>query len=422
MRAKYRVLLIAETANPEWESVPLEGWSLSQALNEFVDGHIVTHVRNREAFLRAKLVEGRDFTALDNEYVASPLYKISNLLRGGPGVGWTTVMAFSSLAYYAFEYELWKHFREQFRNGEFDLVHRITPISPTSQSLIAKRLKEINVPFIIGPLNGGVPWPKEFVSRQHAENEWLAHIRNVYKLMPYYASTRRCSSALIVGSKHTYEQMPDWAKPKCVYVHENGVDLERFSRPRERMTSQPVKAAFVGRLVPYKGADILIEAAERLIIQGRLTLDFVGDGPQRAMLEDMVDRKALRRGVTFHGWVRHLDVQNILRECDLLALPSVREFGGAVVVEAMALGVTPVVADYAGPSELVDDNTGFRVPFQDKATLVDGFERVLRKIVKSPDILDKMGVAAREKVIKHLTWEAKAQQIVEVYDNVLKAS
>src|SRR5690348_3410494 len=105
MSRRLKMLLIVEAANPEWASVPLEGWSLSRALAKITDAHVVTHVRNRAAFNRAGLIEEADYTAIDNERVAAPLYKFSQLLSGGEGKGWTTITAFSSLAYYSFEYE-----------------------------------------------------------------------------------------------------------------------------------------------------------------------------------------------------------------------------------------------------------------------------------------------------------------------------
>ena len=416
------VLLIAEAANPEWTSVPLVGWNLSRALAKVVDVHLVTHIRNRDAIIRAGLIEGRDFTAIDNERVAAPLFKLAQRLRGGVGKGWTTNTAFSSLAYYSFELELWRQFKTRFAAHEFDLVHRITPLSPTSQSILAKRLATLNIPFVIGPLNGGVPWPKHFIGRQYAERDWLSHIRWVYKLMPGYRSTRLYSAAIIVGSKHTYREMPSWAKEKCVYIPENGVSLDRLEFARDRSACLPLRGAFVGRLVPYKGADILLEAAADFLRKGQLELHIIGDGPQRPLLEAMVERLGVQSSVRFHGWIPHVEVQNRLRTCDFMALPSIREFGGGVVIESMALGVTPIVADYAGPSELVDEKTGIRVPFHDNKSLVEGMRLAIGSIVRAPEILDKLGVAARQKVRETFTWEAKANQIAAIYDAVLSGS
>jgi glycosyltransferase involved in cell wall biosynthesis len=213
--------------------------------------------------------------------------------------------------------------------------------------------------------------------------------------------------------------MPHWAKHKCVYIPENGVDVEHYEGPVKRSASLPLRAAFVGRLVPYKGADMLLEAATEFLGKDQLELHVIGDGPQRSSLEAMVDRLHIRRNVRFHGWVSHVEVRERLRTCDFMALPSVREFGGGVVVEAMALGVTPIVADYAGPSELVDETTGIRVPFHDKKSLVEGLRLAIANVVRFPGILDQLGAAARRKATEKLTWVAKADQIIAVYDAVL---
>ena len=64
--------------------------------------------------------------------------------------------------------------------------------------------------------------------------------------------------------------MPAWARDKCVYIPENGVDPDCLQTSRSRPARIPLKAAFVGRLVPYKGADILLEAAAELLRNNRV--------------------------------------------------------------------------------------------------------------------------------------------------------
>src|SRR5512135_642310 len=350
--SKPRVLLLSEAANPEWVSVPLEGWSNARALAHVAEVHLVTQVRNREAILRAGLVEGLDFTAIDTESLARPSCRLGALLCGGQGRGWTIGAALSAITYPYFEHLVWRQFGPRIAAGEFDLVHRLVPLSPTVPSLLASRCRRAEVPFILGPLNGGLPWPEHFKRVQRQEREWLSNVRSLYKLLPHYHATRRDAAAIIVGSIDVWNQIPSRYRDKCIYIPENGVDPGRFPHRRIRRATRPVRGVFVGRLVPYKGADMLLEAAAPLIRAGGLRIDIIGDGPQMPELQEIVRREGIDAGVTFHGRIEHTRVADCLVESDLLTFPSIREFGGAVVLEAMAVGLVPVVVDYGGPGEL----------------------------------------------------------------------
>lgn len=414
-RAEIRPLLIAEAANPEWVSVPLTGWSMARALQQKVGGHIVTQIRNREAFLRAGLVEGEDFTAIDSERIAAPMYRLSSALRMGSGKGWTTVTAVSFFSYLYFERLVWARFRDDLRARRYTVVHRITPKTPTTPSPLAGRLAAEGIPFVMGPMNGGLPWPPGFDSERVKEREWLSFVRGAYNYMPYAAATKRHAAAVIAGSRSTEAEYAGTVSDRLIYIAANGIEPERFTLPPREGLNTPLRACFIGRMVPYKGPDMLLRAAAPLIRAGDLTLDMIGDGPFLAELKELAEAEGIAAGVTFHGNIPHVDLQHTVRACDLFTFPSIREFGGAVVLEAMMLGVVPVIVGYGGPDELVSDDTGFRIPIGTREEIVARLREQLARLVADPSCLPAMGAAARARVQTLFTWERKAEQIAEVY-------
>lgn len=414
-----RVLVIAEAANPEWVSVPLVGWSIARALGNVADVHIVTQIRNRDAFLRAGLREGKDFTAIDSEAVVRPVWKVASFLRMGRGKGWTMMTAAAAISYPYFERLVWKSFGAAIRAGEYDIVHRVTPLTPTTVSPIAAKCDAAGVPFILGPINGGVPWPKGFEKERRREREWLSYIRNAYKLLPGRRRMFRSTRAILAGSMHTASEIPSEFADRVIWLPENAINLERFNRVSPQRLVEPLRTCFIGRLVPYKGVDMALEAAASLLAQGKLTLDIIGDGPMRAELEAKVKALGLESVVTFHGNLEHQRVQDVASKANLLTFPSIREFGGGVVLEAMALGVVPIVVDYAGPGELVVPGIGYKIPISPREGIIDALRQTLEGIVENPSDLPEMAVRAREQMQSKFTWPAKAEQIREVYDWVL---
>lgn len=416
-----RVLLLSAAANPELVSIHLEGWALARALAGVADIHLVTHVMNRDAIRRAGWVEGEDFSTIDAERVSRAAGKVASMLGGSSGKGWTAISAVSSLTYPYYEKLVWEAFRGRVEAGEFQVVHRHTPLSPTKPSWISGRVARLGIPMVFGPINGGLPWPRAFDRVRRQEREWLSYVRGLHKLQPGSRSTWRAASAILAGSINAWGQFEREHREKLVYVPENAVDPTRFGRRRARSATRPVRCVFVGRLVPYKGADMLLEAAAPLLRDGSLRVDVVGDGPQMPELRELAAREGIEGGVTFHGWVEHEKVADRLVESDLFTFPSIREFGGAVALEAMAVGLVPMVVAYGGPGELVTDETGYLIPLGDRASIVARLREALTGVVADPSRVDEKARAAVARVERLFTWEAKARQVEQVYRWVLGA-
>lgn len=412
---RHRVLVLADSCNPEWPSLPVVGFKAALALAEKADVTVATSVRNRENIEKHGFGKAR-VVYIDHEYVAQKIHKFSSWIRGSEG-GWTTAMALAYPSYLAFEYEVFKLFRSQLEGGYFDIVHRITPMSPTLPSLIASRIP--NVPFVLGPLNGGLRWPKEFREELRKEREWLAILRESHKFLPYHASTFKNSAAILAGFRHTIERLPIQNEENVINFPEVGFDPELFKFAERPSVAGPLTILSAGRLVPYKLPDTIIHAYVNTPSLHTHRLVVAGDGPMRADLEAVVNRAGLSEQVTFTGNVTQNEVGRLMQQAHVFAFPSIRELGAGVLVEAMATGLACVVVNYGAPGALVDNHRGVVLPLGNKEAIIAGLGTSLARLVSDPSKVLQLGREASRHVFQFYTWEAKAQKTIEVYNWVM---
>lgn len=410
-----RVLLMAEDCNPEWPSLPSVGFQMVRALAQIAQVTLATHVRNRHQ-LEGKLANMR-VVYLDNEYVAKPLFALSKLLRGGTSANWSTAVAMAYPGALAFDREVIKHFKAELREGVFDVVHRLTPMSPALPSPMSSFSP---TPFVLGPLNGGLPWPSQYLAEKYREKEQLHTFRLAYKWMPYHRSTYRNAAAILASFEHTLADLPDSARARCFDYPEVGVDPQVFYSSGERPDNRRLTFICVGRLVPLKLLDVALRVFAGSEQLRRHKLVLVGDGMERHALETQARELGLQQVVEFTGWISADQVAERLRAADIFFFPSIRELGGGVVVEAMSCGCVPVVVDYGGPGGVVaGQSCGAAVPLGDKGELVKRFTNVLENYVRDRSLRLEHAAAAVRRAQAHFSWNAKASKLVEIYQWVL---
>jgi glycosyltransferase involved in cell wall biosynthesis len=103
-------------------------------------------------------------------------------------------------------------------------------------------------------------------------------------------------------------------------------------------------------------------------------------------------------------------------------MPSVRDCGGAVLLEAMAMGKPVIATAWGGALEYVDDSCGVLVRPDNRDALVEGFARAMVRLAASPDERAAMGRAGRRRIERHYDWEAKADRMLGIYQEVLEGS
>lgn len=156
-------------------------------------------------------------------------------------------------------------------------------------------------------------------------------------------------------------------QPNCVLDYD-GIEKQAVPRPKRRLL-------FVGRLLQYKGIDLILDALEQLGTDWSMT--FVGEGPARGRIEKSLP---YRRGqVTLRGWRDRSEVVSEMGASSALLFPSMHDSGGWVAAEAAAVGLPVVCLDLGGVPTLAGRNA-VTIPVAPASTLAS---RIARSIVET---------------------------------------
>lgn len=332
-------------------------------------------------------------------------------------------------------YERVKRFLE-LSKPDVSHIHNWFPVLSPS---IYKAHKDLGIPVVqtlhnyrLGCANGTNRLKDEACARCSSGHNWSA-VRN------------RCYRGSLMGTL-AWKRMVDFGWSKNVFTEDVGryvsPSLEVARRhvdlgiPEDRITvvpnacgdlqssfsakaspESPRGAVFVGRMVPEKGVDTLIEAWRLLdgsdVRSEEDVLSLIGDGPG---LE--ANAKALRDcpSIRATGQLEHASAMERIQSSSMLIFPSRwAEPFGLGVIEAMALGKPVIATNIGGPSEIVEDGvTGILIPKDDPRALADS----IAELLADPDKARRMGEAGRKKYLKRYTPETQADALMGVFQSL----
>ncbi|MDO6522974.1 glycosyltransferase [Shimia thalassica] len=226
------------------------------------------------------------------------------------------------------------------------------------------------------------------------------------------ASFVACISHFCRAQAMAFSDPSHWEKLHIVHC---GVDPARydFSEP----APETGELLFVGRLAGVKGVPLLLEVMAEIrkdIPAMRLTL--AGDGPERTAIENRARDLGLSDIVTFLGYQSQEAVADLLKQSDMLVLPSFAEGVPVVLMEAMAARRPVVTTRIAGIPELVEEGISGRVVAAgDKA----GLKEAITEILSAPETARAMGLAGRGKVVSEFNNAPEAQWLSDLIQGYL---
>ncbi len=244
---------------------------------------------------------------------------------------------------------------------------------------------------------------------------WLGRV-----LEPLRQKVLERAEAIVVASRELVDQSrslrPHRERCRVIPFGIETADPGPAPPDRDAMTSLPWPRyyLFVGRMVYYKGLDILLRA----LAEETMPLVVVGDGPLRSRWEELTHRLGLSQRVRFLGEVAPAVLDSLYRGCHALVLPSTAasETFGLVQLEAMVRGRPVIAARASGGVVSVQEEgvTGLLVSPGD----VRALRGALRQLWEDPRRADRMGEAARQRVRERFDAAARGRELSELLERI----
>ena len=249
----------------------------------------------------------------------------------------------------------------------------------------------------------------------HYHQTDVSLVRRFPLLRPLFAPVLKRAQVHLCNSSFTQTQLRDAFRPLELPAQVVPMPLG-WPIPDELPQKEPGRILFVGRMVHWKGGDLLIEACETLDRRGvRFHLVMVGEGPERSKWEVLARERSVR--AEFRGWRRGKELMDEYARATVLALPSRHdrkvwaESLGVALLEAMACGTAVVASRFGGPVDLVQDGrNGYLFEPFNARDLADKLAQVLEDF----DRAARLGQEGRRTALSHAP-EAVAKRLNDVY-------
>ncbi|MCB0719699.1 MAG: glycosyltransferase [Bacteroidetes bacterium] len=403
------VIATAYACEPETGSETGIGWNIVREVGRRVEDLVViTRENNRDAIDRA--LEQDPEPGLRFVYYDLPKWA-RWWKRGHRGV---------QAYYYLWQIGAARLAHELHRGANFDLAHHVTFGRYWSPTFLTR----LGIPLVWGPIGGGESAPPgfwaDFPPRDKLFEMARSAARSLGQLDPFVRrAARNCRMALPTTAE-TDAKLRDLNVASTRILGNAALASKDFASlgAIPAVPPAPIRFVSIGRMLNWKGFSMSMRAFARMDRRGS-EYWLVGDGPDRNRLERLAEELGIADAVKFTGNISRDETFAVLGKSHVLLHPSLHDSGGWVCIEAMAAGRPVICFDLGGPALMVDSHSGFKLSAGDTETGIRRLQEAMQSAVDDPQTVSTLGAGAQERARELFSWERKADEIVDAYEEVL---
>lgn len=387
------------------------GWNLLQQIARFHDVWVLTHAEDRtslEQALAEKPVSNISFHYVGLPSWIKPLLKI----QGG-----------HQLYYYLWQINAYFAARRLHRRVRFDLFHHITYANDWMASPIGALLP---VPYVRGPGGGSHRTPKALESEYRLGGRLWERVRDrgqwLFRHDPLFIKGHSRARAIMVCNRESESKVPRrWAGKVHIFPVSGVSSRDLATVSFENSQGGPFRILSAGTLLRIKGFGLAIKAFKTFVEKHPdAEFELVGSGPEEQKLKALVRRIHAGSKVHFVPAMPRGELLRKMAAADVFLFPSLRDGGGTVAIEAMAVGKPVICLDVGGPGMHITEECGIKVTPGSAPDTVHKLADALERLYLDKDLRHKLGKAAQEKAKRSYHWDRLGERLMEIYQPAIQ--
>ena len=301
----------------------------------------------------------------------------------------------------------------------FDIVHQYLPQAMRH----GFALRGMGLPYVIGPLGGGLETPPKFKDEVGPES-LATRLRAIdgFRLRhdPWLKASYQQADLILGVAPYVGDRLKTLGIKRFHAMLERGHGALPPENIRQANIGQ-LNLLHVGRTVRTKGLRDVVRAMAHLRDLPDVTLTSAGDGPDLAACRAEAHRLGVADRIAFLGRIPREAVEDEYTRADVFCFPSYREPMGGVFFEAMAHGLPVLTAARGGPDFIIDDDSGIRLAVETPEQFATDIADAIRSLALDPARRLALGAGARTRLKSFGNWEDKASSMIALYREVLNS-
>jgi len=385
------------------------GWNLVNQIARYHELWVLTQGQHRESI--EDFVRGSDAPIIHFMYLSLPRWLAPMLNYQG------------SHQFYYFLWQILAYFVavKLHKKFNFSLFHHVTYANDWMASYVGALLP---VPYVRGPGGGAHRTPRKFLNQYNLKGRIWEKTRSIgqfcFRKDPFFIVGQRRAKAILLCNKEALDSLPKKWLHKAHLFAVCGVSSDDLGKTFENTSNNGVfKVLSAGKLLPIKGFELTLRAFAIFVAQyPHAMLTIVGSGPELAHLQLLAQKLKVKDKVVFAGWKPREDLLSLMAESDVFLFPSLRDGGGAVVVEAMSMGIPVICLDISGPAMHVTTESGIKVPADSPEHSILGLASGLEELYLDGSKRTRMGESARRRAEDLYHWDKVGERLEVIYQSI----